>query len=151
MEHPKSNIKKNYFKKIIVPIDGSNLSKKAAKVACYLGEQLNIKIIFFHVVNVTGIIFGTGEVTYDPEMNDVLREHGKSILNSFKESFSNMNVKIKTVMVEGIPDDEIIKEAKKDDLVIMGSKGQSALERILIGSVTEKVIHHTDATVMVVR
>ena len=151
MEHPKSNNRMNYFKRIIVPIDGSNLSKKASKIACYLGEQLNIKIIFFHVVNVTGIIFGTGEVTYDPEMNDVLQEHGKSILNSFKESFSNVNVKIKTVMVEGIPDDEIIKEAKKDDLVIMGSKGQSALERILIGSVTEKVIHHTDATVMVVR
>ncbi|MFW6121234.1 MAG: universal stress protein, partial [Petrotogales bacterium] len=60
-------------------------------------------------------------------------------------------VKVKKKLVEGIPDNEIIKLANKNDLIIMGSKGHSALDRILVGSVSEKVLHHSDATVMIVR
>jgi nucleotide-binding universal stress UspA family protein len=54
-------------------------------------------------------------------------------------------------MVEGFPAQEIIKEARKNDLIIMGSKGISALNRIFLGGVAEKVIHHSKSTVMIVR
>jgi nucleotide-binding universal stress UspA family protein len=62
-----------------------------------------------------------------------------------------MDIKVKTILIEGMPDDEIIKLANKNDLIIMGSKGHSSLDRILVGSVTEKVLHHSNATVMIVR
>jgi nucleotide-binding universal stress UspA family protein len=64
---------------------------------------------------------------------------------------SDMGVKVKKELVEGTPDDEIIKLANKNDLIIMGCKGHSVFGRILIGSVSEKVLHHSDATVMIVR
>ena len=56
-----------------------------------------------------------------------------------------------TKLVEGMPGDHIIKEAKKDDLIIMGCKGRTALSRILVGSVCEKVMHHSKSPVMMIR
>ena len=62
-----------------------------------------------------------------------------------------MRVKVRVKIVRGIPYEEIIKEAKKNDLIVMGSKGKSALDRILIGSVSEKVLRHTPSHVMIIR
>jgi nucleotide-binding universal stress UspA family protein len=62
-----------------------------------------------------------------------------------------MRVKIKTKLVEGIPEEVIMKEAKKDDLIVMGCKGMTAFDRLLMGSVCENVVRHADAQVLVVR
>jgi nucleotide-binding universal stress UspA family protein len=151
MKNNKSNNTKNNFNRILVPVDGSDLSKKAAKIACSLAEKLKKDVIFFHVMDVPAEVFPPQNETYNPAIDEALRKQGSSILNSFKDECKKSGINIETRLVEGIPDDEIISEAKKDDLIIMGSKGQSAIERIFIGSVTEKVMHHTIATVMIVR
>jgi nucleotide-binding universal stress UspA family protein len=80
-----------------------------------------------------------------------MKKHGKSFLNEIKKLGKKEGVKIITKIVEGFPDQEIIKLAKKNDLIIMGSKGTSALDRIFLGRVSEKVIHHSPSTVMIVR
>ena len=54
-------------------------------------------------------------------------------------------------LVEGIPEEVIIKEGKKDDLIVMGCKGLTGLDHILMGSVCEKVSHHAKAPVLIVR
>jgi len=64
---------------------------------------------------------------------------------------NRVGVKVVKKLVDGIPDEEIIKLARKSDLIVMGSKGMTALDRILIGSVSEKVMHHAPCPVMIVR
>lgn len=49
------------------------------------------------------------------------------------------------------PDNEIINEGKDNDLIVMGSKGRSAIGSVLVGSVSEKVLHHSKSNVMIVR
>jgi nucleotide-binding universal stress UspA family protein len=80
-----------------------------------------------------------------------MKKHGEKILDETEKMGSDMGVKVKKELVEGAPDDEIIKLANKNDLIIMGCKGHSVFGRILIGSVSENVLHHSDATVMIVR
>lgn len=146
----KNEVDKSY-KRIIVPVDGSELSKKAAKIACFFANKANRKIIFIHVIELPATALPHGQATYIPKISDTLKENGESILSEIKEVCSDSDVDIETKMVEGIPDNEIIDFTNDNDLIIMGSKGHSAFERVLIGSVSEKVLHHSDSSVMIVR
>lgn len=139
------------FNKIILAVDGSDISKKAAKKALSLSKKTGINLTAIYVVDVPNYSVATPEIVYMGDIAKSMKKHGEKILDEIEKMGSEMGVKVKKELVEGIPDDEIIKLAKKDDLIIMGCKGHSAIGRILIGSVSEKVLHHSDATVMIVR
>jgi nucleotide-binding universal stress UspA family protein len=86
-----------------------------------------------------------------PDIIEIIKKRGNEVLDEVKKQGSKLGVSVKTKLVQGIPDDQIIKAAKKDDLIVMGCKGRTALSRILIGSVCEKVLHHSKSPVMVIR
>ena len=64
---------------------------------------------------------------------------------------SKSGLKITKKVIEGSPDEEIIKISKKHDLIVMGAKGISAIDRIFLGSVSEKVLHSATSSVLIVR
>jgi nucleotide-binding universal stress UspA family protein len=151
---------KKEFKRIILAVDGSKVSKKAAKKALSLSKKTGINVTAIHVLQVpvptlppARVAMGSVRTNYSyyPELKKTMKEQGESILNEIKEIATSMQTNVKTKIVEGTPDDEIIKFANKNDIIIMGSKGHSTLDRILVGSVSEKVLHHSNATVMIVR
>jgi nucleotide-binding universal stress UspA family protein len=86
-----------------------------------------------------------------PDIIEIIKKRGNEVLDTVKKQGLRLGVSVKTKLVEGIPDDQIIKEAKKNDLIVMGCKGRTALSRILVGSVCEKVLHHSKSPVMVIR
>ncbi len=139
------------FSRFIVPVDGSELSKKAAKVGVYLAKIADKKCILLHVSEIPATGLYPGEATYVSTLSKKLKVQGKSILDNTKKLFSDQNITVQTELIEGIADEEIIHFANNDDLIIMGSKGHSAVERIFVGSVSEKVLHHSDSSVMIVR
>jgi len=139
------------FERVIVPVDGSELSKKAANIGCFLAKNADKKIVFIHVIEIPATSFPPVEQPYMPKVTDKIREKGKALLQDYKNLCANELVSIQTKMPEGIPDQEIIDFADKNDLIIMGSKGHSTFERVLIGSVSEKVLHHSESSVMIVR
>ncbi|MDG6219707.1 MAG: universal stress protein [Candidatus Thermoplasmatota archaeon] len=141
----------SFFKRIIVPVDGSKLSEKAVKVGCFLAKEINKTCILFHVNEIPATALYPGEATYASNLSKRLKEEGKSILNDAKKLFSDKEITVQTKLVEGIAYEEIINFANSDDLIIMGSKGHSTVERVFIGSVSEKVLHHSDSSVMIVR
>jgi nucleotide-binding universal stress UspA family protein len=140
------------FSKIIVPVDGSDFSKKAAKKAILLAKESRIDILAMLVVHfpLTECPEAENE-KMEPFGIEKLKKEGEAVLKEIEDISKNDGVVVKTKMVEGFPDQEIIKEAGKNDLIIMGSKGISALNRIFLGGVAEKVIHHSKSTVMIVR
>jgi nucleotide-binding universal stress UspA family protein len=151
---------KEEFKKIILAVDGSDASKKAAKKALFLAKKTGIDVTAIHVIHVpvptvppARIAMGSviTDYSFHTELKKTMKEKGESIINEIKEIAASMQVNVKTKIVEGIPDDEIIKFANKNDLIIMGGKGHSTLDRILVGSISEKVLHHSNSTVMIVR
>jgi len=140
------------FSRIIAPVDGSEESKYAAKKAIFLAEHIGVDVVAMYVKDTS--IFARfpplDDVLYF-NMDKFLEKEALSILDKVEKMGSKRGVKVIKKLVEGIPDEEIIKEARKSDLIVMGSKGITALDRILIGSVSEKVLHHAPCPVMIVR
>ena len=139
------------FNKIILAVDGSDASKKAAQKAFVLSKETGIPILVIHVVHIPASSITPALTTPMADVMEAMKKHGESILDEIVKMGSDMDVHVEKRLVDGIPDDQIIKIADKNDLIILGSKGHSTLDRILIGSVSEKVLHHSNATVMIVR
>jgi nucleotide-binding universal stress UspA family protein len=141
----------NYFKNIIIAVDRSDASKKASKKAFYLAKITDINIIVIHVVNIQRYALPSTQSSYVEGIVKNMIKNGEKILDQTIKMGSEMGLKVKKKLVEGSPDDEIIKNANKDDLIFMGDRGHFTIDRILIGSVSEKVLHHSNSTVMIVR
>jgi nucleotide-binding universal stress UspA family protein len=75
----------------------------------------------------------------------------KKVLNDVEKMGKQAGVKVIKKLVEGIPEEAIINEGKKDDIIVMGCKGMTGLNRILLGNVCEKVSHHAISPVLIVR
>lgn len=138
------------FQRIVLPVDGSDGSVRAVKRALSLARETGVDVTALHIMEFPYIASVDLSYTY-PDLIEIIKKRGTEVLDEVKKQGSELGVYVKTKLVEGIPDDEIIKEAKKDDLIVMGCKGRTALSRILVGSVCEKVLHHSKSPVMVIR
>ena len=138
------------FDRIVLPIDGSDPSKNAIRKSLELAKNLKLPI---HAIYVIDMSMYSNILTSDQvseQWRSILENEGLSLLNNFKESAKKENVPTETEMLEGVPSEEIIETSKKNDLIIMGRKGKSSLDRIFIGSVSENVLHHSDSTVLLI-
>lgn len=138
------------FQRIVLPVDGSDGSARAVKKALSLARETGVDVTALHVMDIPYLASTDLNYTY-PDLLEIIKKRGDEVLDEVKKQGSKLGVHVKTKLVDGIPDDQIIKEAKKDDLIIMGCKGKTALSRILVGSVCEKVLHHAKSPVMIIR
>jgi nucleotide-binding universal stress UspA family protein len=142
------------MKKILVPIDFSKKSEYAAKMAAKIAEKTNSTIYLLHMIELpSGIIdMGAGSSFSIPESMLYLRKVREQILK-FKESFFTDNIEVQYAIKLQNPSEGILKYADKieADIIIMGSKGHSNFEEILIGSNTEKVVRRATVPVIVVK
>ncbi|HOI76878.1 MAG TPA: universal stress protein [Methanofastidiosum sp.] len=147
------------FKRIITPVDGSESSKRSAKKAIYLAKKMDVELITLYVVHVpisayVGPPYSPVIYTDDTEIKEIrkkMKKEGALVLDEIEEMASKVGLTITKKILEGSPDEEIIRISKKDDLIVMGAKGISAIDRIFLGSVSEKVLHNASSSVMVVR
>lgn len=142
------------MEKILVPIDFSKRSEFASKVASKIGKKSKSEVFLLHMIELpTGIVdMGAGSNFSIPESMLYLRKVKDRILE-FKENFFSNSTKVHHSIRFQNPHEGILKYATKikADLIVMGSKGQSNLEEILIGSNTEKVVRTADIPVLVVK
>jgi nucleotide-binding universal stress UspA family protein len=136
------------FGRIIVPVDGSEIANKAARKALALAQLTAIKVVAMHVINVDLSIY---DYPKELQLLDLLQKEGHSILDEIVTLGEEMGITVSKKLVEGHPAEEIIKEAKEDDLIVMGSKGRTGLDRLLLGSVAENVTRHASCPVMIVK
>ena len=140
------------FNRIIVPTDGSDEAKKAVKKALFMAKHLGTDVVAMYVIDTSFLArFPSPDDIMSFNWDKFLQKEALDALDKVEKMGKRMGIKVIKKMVEGIPDEEIIKEARKDDLIVMGSKGKTALDRILLGSVSEKVVHHASCPVMIVR
>lgn len=143
--------KEKSFNRIILPVDGSESSDKAVEKSLYLAKKTDLPIISLYIIdmNIYSKTLSSDQVS--EQWKAILSNEGDSILKDIKKRAEKHNINVKTRMLEGSPSEEIMNTAGKNDLIIMGIKGKSAIDRILIGSVSENVLHHSSSTVMIVR
>ena len=137
------------IKKILVPVDGSEYAKRAIDYACDIARKFKSELILIYVVP-PPILFGgeAGIVDFKP-----LEDAGKNILNSSKQIAKDRGIKPIGRFEIGQAADKIIQIAndEKFDLIIIGSRGLSAVKSFLLGSVSDKVSHHAPCPVLIVR
>ena len=142
------------MKKILVPIDFSKPSEYAAKIAAKIAKKTSASIYLIHLIELpTGVIdMGSGSKFSIPESMLYLRKTKEKIV-AFKNTFFTDEMNVEYFIKLSNPFDGIKKYAKKinADLIIMGSKGHSEFEEIMIGSNTEKVVRSSKTPVIFVK
>lgn len=138
------------FKEIVVAIDGSDHSHKALDYAKGLAEQSGATLRLVHAFPHTSDLLGYD----DYELLVARRESvGQAILDQARQQLGEVSILVKEELLEEPAAEAILNVAqiRQADLIVMGTRGRSSLEGLLLGSVSQKVIHHADCPVMVVR
>lgn len=140
------------FKKILVAIDGSEISKRSLQMAIDEAKAWDAELHAIYVIE-TGMLSSvpvdnTLEVIYS-----LLENEGARIMEESQTSASDAGITLETHIKQGHAGNEILKLAEEleADLIMLGSHGKSEIDRLLIGSVTTYVVRHSSITTLVVR
>ncbi len=142
------------MKKILVAVDGSENANRALEAAKNIGVCRNSEIVILYVIGCLRNCHPYAiDYHYEAEINRVLLEQGKKIVEEAEKGFEAYEGKVSTYVRCGDPGKEIIDlaELEKCDLVIMGSRGLNAFSRAMLGSVSNKVLNHIDISVLIVK
>ena len=147
------------IKEILVAVDGSKTSLKAAAFAVDLARQLGASIIALSVIDKRLFMEGTAvSAKTGKKLTQSVEEHLKEVaedyLGDVRELCKKNKVAFKTISKMGYPVTKIVKEARRAgaDLIVMGSRGRSALSATVLGSVSYGVLHHDkNVPVIIVR
>ncbi|WP_421077025.1 universal stress protein [Methanothermococcus sp. Ax23] len=140
------------YKKILIPTDSSEVSMEAAKHALEIAKAMNSRVYAVYVVDIVPFIGLPTEGLWE-SMKEILEEEGKEALKKIEDKAKEMGVDIKSEILEGSPAKEIVDyaERKKVDLIVMGTTGKTGLDKLLLGSVAEKVSKGAHCPVLLVK
>ncbi len=145
------------MKKMLVPIDGSQQSLKALKYAGDLAEKFGSEIIlvniqkpfFYESLDPEPVSTENGSETFE----DVAKKIIQRGLEVLKGSSVSIKPELRPEIITGEPAEQILYLINKEDIdiVIMGSHGLSGIKRFLVGSVSQKILHHSPKPVLIVK
>lgn len=140
------------YKNIIVAVDGSEAAERAFTKSLDIVKRNNAKLILAHVVD--SRTFATAEA-YDRTIAERAEQYARDLLDGYVEKAKNAGITdIERCIEFGSPKVKIAKNIADDfkaDLIICGATGMTAVERFLIGSVSESITRHASCDVLVVR
>jgi nucleotide-binding universal stress UspA family protein len=142
------------YDRILVPTDGSQNAEAAARHARRLADELGSTAHILSVVD-TGA-YSDQLADFDDivlERRTALEERAKDAVTAVEEIISGTSeIPYESVIEHGTPYETILNYVSENDieLTVMGSHGRGGLDRLLLGSVTERVVRTSDAPVMVV-
>jgi nucleotide-binding universal stress UspA family protein len=145
------------FTRIIVPLDGSELAESVLPMVAGVAKKLSLEVILFRSYHVPYNTYVGDEsfsaANYD-ELIGSVRDAANKYLNKKTAEVKKLGVeRVSYVAKEGFAGDEIIAMGRElsGGLIAMCSHGRSGVKRWVLGSVTENVVRHTDAPVLVMR
>lgn len=146
------------FKKILLPLDGSNLSARAIRQGVAFAREAQASLVAFHAAPAYHDVVFEGFVPPDYMAPDRLKEaterRARRVLAPAEKACARAGVACETRFVmHDSPYEAIIAAAKKHrcDLIVMASHGRRGLSGLLLGSQTTKVLTHARLPVLVLR
>jgi nucleotide-binding universal stress UspA family protein len=142
--------------RILVPMDFSGESSRAAEYALSLAAKLGASVELLHVVEdpiASGAWGAEAYVVNVPDLIAELEEDAKRRLASIKAGYDGHGVPIETCVVTGSPARTIVAMAESEEcrLIVMGTHGRSGLSHMLLGSVAERVVRTAPCPVLTMR
>jgi nucleotide-binding universal stress UspA family protein len=144
------------FKKILVPVDGSETSWKALETAESLAEKYGGSLIVTNVM----VPYGAGNLlqmsldqTLIDQNNAAMKKAGYATLDMAKDKLADYKGEVEYKEAIGNPAEQILELCKdeKCDTIVIGSRGLSGVEEFLLGSVSSKVSQYAKVPVVVVK
>lgn len=140
------------YKNILVAVDGSKEAEKAFKKAIHVAQRNNSILTIAHIVDVKTY---SAVEAYSRSIAESANLFAEDLLNEYKQTAQEAGItKVETVLEFGNPKSKIAKDIApnhKIDLIMCGATGLNAVERFLIGSVSEHIIRYAKCDVLVVR
>lgn len=149
------------MRKLLLAVDGSKSSHKAAMKAADLGSAMDCEITIITVLD-----FSTLELSeiqsYRPidSLEDLIRRNkselqksGEHILEEAEKYFKEKEIEVNKVLEYGDPADMICEFAENNDfdIIVLADKGMGGVKRFFLGSISDKVIRHAKTSVLVVK
>lgn len=140
-----------FIKKILVPVDGSDSSKKGLEMAIAIAAASKATLTVLEIIEEFGPLPGYYESA--PPGKDRVKWISEQRFEKVHPILEKTDVKWDRRVEEGYAADTICDIAAKEkyDLIVIGSRGLSAIGRFLVGSVSDRVVHHAPCSVTVVR
>ena len=140
------------YQNILVAVDGSEESEKAFKKAVNVAKRNDANLVLAHIIDTRAF---QSISSFDDELANQATTMAKQTLAELTTFAKNLGVeKITQVVKYGAPKTILAKELPSEyqiDLIMVGATGLNAVERLLIGSVSEYIIRHAHCDVLVVR
>jgi nucleotide-binding universal stress UspA family protein len=140
------------YGRILVPTDGSPGVERAVEHAIDLADVHEATLHAVYVVNTASLATLPMETSWEG-VGAMLREDGEEALNRVEELAEAADVSVETHLVEGSPSREIVRFAEECevDAIVMGTHGRGGIDRLLLGSVAERVVRAAEVPVTTVR
>lgn len=140
------------YERVLVATDGSPASERAIREALDLAVANDASVHVLYVLETASFAPVGGEATLDG-MAGVLENEGEKALEEVADRAAARGITVERALVEGRPSAEITGYAERADcdVIVMGTHGRGGLNRLLLGSVAEKVVRTASMPVLTVR
>jgi len=141
------------MKKVLVAIDGSEMSKLVLQRARNIAEKFEAEVLLLTVVKRMRLINYYTGTDLSERFDKEIQASAEKTLEKAREHFTGYPGNVETLLAYGEPAEEILMaaEREKPDLLIMGSRGLGGFGRVMLGSVSTKVLHHVQCDMLVVQ
>src|SRR6056297_2390105 len=140
------------YERILVPTDGSDATREAVQQAVDLAAEHGATIHALYVVNSASFAGLPMDSSWE-NVSAMLSEEGTTALDDVTAIAEGQGVDVERELSDGNPAREIVRYAEDEncDLVVMGTHGRGGIDRLLLGSVAEKVVRSSTVPVLTVR
>lgn len=142
----------NNYKRILSAIDGSKAAEKAFNKSVDLAKKHGATLVLAHIID--SRTFATAEA-YDRSLSERAEKYAENLMNEYVANAKEAGVEnVELVIKYGSPKVAIAKEIAPEhdvDLIVVGATGLNAVERFLIGSVSESIARYSKCDVLIVR
>ncbi|MBI3622243.1 MAG: universal stress protein [Nitrospirae bacterium] len=138
------------IKRIVVPVDFTDFSRRAAEYAVMLARQFRAKVVLVHVIE--PFTYDINESMWVVDHYAALKAIGERLLDQQRKALTRKGMAVQTSLLRGAPAFEIIDEARRRraDLIVMGTHGRTGLQHLVLGSVAERVVRLAACPVLTV-
>ena len=144
------------YKRILVPIDGSDTARRGLKEAIALATQLRATLRLLHVTSYFPVMLEMSSTLNFDQYREGLHQYGREQLDNAKTLAQGLGLEVETQLRDlkgGRVADAIVDEATSAgcDLIVIGTHGRRGLNRALLGSDAESVLRASPVPVLLVR
>jgi nucleotide-binding universal stress UspA family protein len=136
---------------IVVGVDGSGHSRKALERAANEAAAHGVPLTVLTIHQAVRDVYGSAShYTDDAALTDKARQAAQAETDQVLAGLSAKPASVTVTAVHGLPAEELIKASEGADMLVLGRRGTGGFGRLLMGSVTSQVAHHSHSALLIV-